>query len=49
MQRNPLPFAAESDAETYVAEYDDLSESDILRLTDFDTELATYYRGRFFE
>ena len=49
MQRNPLPFAAESDAEAYVAEYDDLSESDILRLTDFDMDLATFYRGRFFE
>ncbi|MFB6101379.1 MAG: nitrous oxide reductase accessory protein NosL [Haloplanus sp.] len=49
MQRNPLPFAAEADAEAYVAEYDDLSESDILRLDDFDMELATFYRGRFFE
>ncbi|WP_251331011.1 nitrous oxide reductase accessory protein NosL [Haloplanus pelagicus] len=49
MQRNPLPFAAEADARAYVAEYDDLSETDILRLDDFDMELATFYRGRFFE
>jgi copper chaperone NosL len=49
MQRNPLPFADRADAEAYVAEYGDLSESDILRLTDFDMDLATFYRGRFFE
>jgi len=49
MQRNPLPFADRADAEAYVAEYDDLSESDILRLADFDVDLATFYRGRFFE
>jgi len=49
MQRNPLPFAAESDARAYVDAYDDLSESDLLRLADFDMDLATFYRGRFFE
>ncbi|WP_222844834.1 nitrous oxide reductase accessory protein NosL [Haloplanus rubicundus] len=49
MQRNPLPFADRADAEAYVAGYDDLSEADILRLDDFDTDLATFYRGRFFE
>ncbi|MEF8855900.1 MAG: nitrous oxide reductase accessory protein NosL [Haloplanus sp.] len=49
MQRNPLPFADRADAEAYVAEYEDLSESDILRLDDFDMDLATFYRGRFFE
>ena len=49
MQRNPLPFAARADAEAYVAEYDDLSESALLRLDDFDMDLATFYRGRFFE
>lgn len=49
MRRNPLPFADRADAEAYVAEYDDLSASDILQLADFDTELATFYRGRFFE
>jgi len=49
MQRNPLPFAAEDDARAYVAEYDDLTSDDILRLDDFDRDLATFYRGRFFE
>ena len=49
MQRNPLPFADRADAAAYVTEYDDLSEADILRLADFDTDLATFYRGRFFE
>jgi nitrous oxide reductase accessory protein NosL len=49
MQRNPLPFADREAAAAYVAEYDDLSEEDVLRLADFDMELATFYRGRFFE
>jgi len=49
MQRNPLPFADRDDAAAYVADYDDLSEADILRLDDFDMDLATFYRGRFFE
>jgi nitrous oxide reductase accessory protein NosL len=49
MQRNPLPFGDRADAETYVTEYDDLSEEDILELSDFDMDLATLYRGRFFE
>lgn len=49
MQRNPLPFADRADATAYVADYDDLSEADILQLADFDMDLATFYRGRFFE
>jgi copper chaperone NosL len=49
MQRNPFPFADRADAAAHVAEYDDLSEADIRRLDDFDTDLATFYRGRFFE
>jgi nitrous oxide reductase accessory protein NosL len=49
MQRNPLAFAAEADALAYVEQYDDLSEADVLRLSDFDMDLATFYRGRFFE
>ena len=49
MRRNPLPFADRADAEAYVAEYDDLTDADILQLADFDMELATFYRGRFFE
>lgn len=49
MQRNPLPFADRADAAAYVADYDDLSEDDILQLSDFDRDLATFYRGRFFE
>jgi nitrous oxide reductase accessory protein NosL len=49
MGRNPLPFAAEADALAYVDRYDDLSEADVLRLSEFDAELATFYRGRFFD
>jgi nitrous oxide reductase accessory protein NosL len=49
MRRNPLPFADRADAEAYVADYDDLSEEDILQLSEFDMDLATFYRGRFFE
>jgi len=49
MQRNPLPFADRADAEAYVAEYDDLTDADLLQLADFDMELATFYRGRFFD
>ena len=49
MRRNPLPFADRTAAEAYVAEYDDLSESALIQLADYDTDLATCYRGRFFE
>jgi nitrous oxide reductase accessory protein NosL len=49
MMKNPLPFAAEADAQAYVEEYDDLTTEDVLRLDDFDLELAKQYRGKFFE
>ena len=49
MGANPVPFGAEADANAYVERYDDLSASALLRLADFDMELARFYRGRFFE
>ncbi|GAB6859941.1 nitrous oxide reductase accessory protein NosL [Haloplanus litoreus] len=49
MGANPVPFAAEGDANAYIETYDDLSASALLRLEDFDMELARFYRGRFFE
>ncbi len=49
MMRNPTPFADRSDAESFVDEYDEYDEDDILEFESFDRELAEYYRGRFFE
>ncbi|MFB6069349.1 MAG: nitrous oxide reductase accessory protein NosL [Halobacterium sp.] len=49
MMKNPLPFAVEADAESYVEKYEDLTAEDVVRLDDFDVALAKQYRGRFFE
>lgn len=49
MRLNPLPFAAEADARAYVDEHEGLSAADVLRLEDFDAELARFYRARFFD
>jgi len=49
MGANPVPFVAEDDANAYIESYDDLSASALLRLDDFDMELARFYRGQFFE
>ncbi|MFB6155543.1 MAG: nitrous oxide reductase accessory protein NosL, partial [Haloferacaceae archaeon] len=47
MKTNPLPFAAESAAVAYVDQYDDLAAADVVRLADFDRELAGRYREQF--
>lgn len=49
MMKNPLPFSERTDAEDYVAQYDDLGPADVVGLEDFDVELARQFRGRFFE
>lgn len=48
MMKNPLPFEAESAATAYVDQYEDLSTDDVIQLTDFDRDLVTEYRGKFF-
>lgn len=48
MMKNPLPFADRADAVAYVDQYDDLSETDVVRLSAFDRDLAETYRGTFF-
>ena len=42
---NPRPFADRADAEAFVEEYDDLSEEEIVRLDEFDHDVAVRYRG----
>ncbi|MFP8891206.1 nitrous oxide reductase accessory protein NosL [Natrialbaceae archaeon A-CW2] len=49
MMKNPTPFAERSDAEAFIDEFDEYDEDDIITLEDFDMDLATFYRGRFFE
>jgi nitrous oxide reductase accessory protein NosL len=46
MSGNPLPFAELADAEGYVEQYDDLTTDDVVRLTEFTTELGKQYRGK---
>lgn len=48
MKKNPLPFEGEDAATAYVDQYEDLSTDDVIRLTEFDRDLATDYRGPFF-
>jgi nitrous oxide reductase accessory protein NosL len=48
MKKNPLPFAEEAAATAYVDQYEDLTAEDVIRLADFDRDLATEYRGKFF-
>jgi len=49
MRVNPAPFAARSDAVTYVDAVEYLSADDIVELTAFDRELAEQYRGQLLE
>ena len=49
MMMNPAPFSDRADAEAFVDEFDAYSDEDIIRLEDFDMELATQYRAKFFE
>jgi len=46
MMTNPVPYAERADAESYVAEYDDLTTDDVVRLTEFTTELGKQYRAK---
>lgn len=46
MMKNPVPFAERGDAAAYVAQYDDLTEVDIVGLDAFDVDLAAKYRGK---
>jgi len=49
MMKNPTPFATREDAVAFTESFDAYGEDDILRFSDFDMELATFYRGKFFE
>lgn len=49
MMLNPTPFADRADAEQFVAGFDAYSDEDIIAIDAFDMELATLYRGRFFD
>lgn len=49
MMMNPTPFADRTDAERFVAEFDEYSDADIIGVDAFDVELAKLYRGRFFD
>lgn len=46
MGMNPTPFAERSDAEAFIDEFEEYSEEDIIRFSDFDKELAEFYRGQ---
>ncbi|WP_135823798.1 nitrous oxide reductase accessory protein NosL [Halorussus ruber] len=46
MKTNPVPYAERADAESYVEQYDDLTADDVVRLTDFTTELGKQYRAK---
>ncbi|WP_205738808.1 nitrous oxide reductase accessory protein NosL [Halonotius aquaticus] len=49
MMKNPTPFATREDAVAFTESFDAYGEDDILRFSDFDMELATFYRGKFFK
>ena len=49
MMKNPTPFATREDAVAFTESFDAYGEDDILRFSDFDMALATFYRGKFFE
>ncbi|MFD1564554.1 CHRD domain-containing protein [Haloarchaeobius amylolyticus] len=46
MRLNPLPFGDETDATTYVEQYDDLDDSDVVSIDEFDRDIAELYRGQ---
>ncbi|WP_136715753.1 nitrous oxide reductase accessory protein NosL [Halorientalis salina] len=47
MMGNPLAYADETDAASYVDEYDDLGSEDVVRLQEITREDAASYRGSF--
>lgn len=49
MMKNPMPFATREAAIAFTESFDGYDEDDILRFSDFDMALATFYRGKFFE
>jgi hypothetical protein len=46
---NPVPYAERADAEGYVEQYDDLTTDDVVRLTDFTTDLGKQYRAKHYQ
>ena len=48
MMKNPTPFVSREDAIAFTESFDAYGEDDIIRFSDFDMELATFYRGKFF-
>ena len=48
MMKNPTPFASREDAVAFTESFEAYDDSDIRRFSDFDMELAMFYRGRFF-
>ena len=49
MMKNPTPFATREDAVGFTESFDAYGDDDILRFSDFEMELATFYRAKFFE
>jgi len=49
MMKNPTPLATREDAVAFTESFDAYDEGDILRFSDVDMALATFYRGKFFE
>ena len=49
MMKNPTPFATREDAVAFTESFDAYGEDDIRQFSDFDMELATFYREKFFE
>jgi len=49
MMRNPTPFADRVDAETFVEEFEEYDDEDIITLEEFDRELGELYRGELVE
>lgn len=47
MMGNPLPFAEEADALSYVEQYDDLTKHAIVGFDTFDAAVSAHYRGKF--
>ena len=48
MMKNPTPFESREDAIGFTESFEAYGEDDIVRFSDFDMELATFYRGKFF-